>query len=355
MEENKRLDIFKTYEEFEVLIAEILKFNGFTVKDVSRNRDIGYDLDITKNGKEAIVEIKIQRNKKARIDLVKRACQQLFFVHKNRRDTIPLLIISSSVNKAFKNDIFKNYGIVIWDIRELFALVIHSGDLYYKLEEFLFKLFGEPVEEYSVVDTKVSSTLIQDFLNTRITDKEGEIIELKGKQLCSELSDIDPGRADFSKFEKKCTEILQYLFNNDLELWKDQNSTLDGLHRFDLLCRVRPSGKNFWEEILHDFKSRYIIFEYKNYSDVINQGEIYTTEKYLFTTALRSVAFIIAKNDGHVNSYKAASGALKEAGKLIVIISAKDLCKMLDMKDNGVEPAELLRAKIDDLLITMSR
>jgi len=145
------------------------------------------------------------------------------------------------------------------------------------------------------------------------------------------------------------------LFESELELWKNQNKTEDSLHIFDLLCRLRPSRKNFWEELLTDFKSRYVVFEFKNYTDPISQKEIYTTEKYLFRTALRSVAFIVAKNDGHVHSYKAAGGALKESGKLIVIISATNLCEMLSMKDGGTEPSELLRDKVDQLLIEMTR
>jgi hypothetical protein len=131
--------------------------------------------------------------------------------------------------------------------------------------------------------------------------------------------------------------------------------TDDKLHRFDLLCRLRPSRKNFWEELLNDFHSRYIVFEFKNYSEKIKQGQIYTTEKYLFKTALRSISFIIAKNDGDLNAHKATCGALKEVGKLIIILTANDLIEMLAWKDRGDDPSEILRDKVDKVLITMSR
>lgn len=348
-------DGFSLFKEFEILVSEILKNNGFDVKDVSTTRDKGFDLEIELEGKKAIVEIKLQRSKSARIDLVKRACQQLLFAHKKNKNALPILIISSYVKNEFKNEMLSTYGILIWDIRELFSLAFNFSELYYKLEELLYKTFGSSVEEYSVINKDEASKIIPDFKKITTTEKDEVIVELRGKNLCTELTEIKAGKRAFRKYEDKSIEILKYLFEKDLELWKDQNQTDDKLHRLDLLCRLRPSSKNFWEELLNDFNSRYVVFEFKNYKEKIKQGQIYTTEKYLFRTALRSIAFIIAKNDGDKNAYKAASGALKEAGKLIVILSSKDVCNMLEMKDAGNEPTELLREKIDELLIGMSR
>ena len=46
---------------------------------------------------------------------------------------------------------------------------------------------------------------------------------------------------------------------------------------------------------------------------------------------------------------------LKESGKLIVILTAADICDMLSLKDQGKEPANILRDKIDEMLIALTR
>lgn len=98
-----------------------------------------------------------------------------------------------------------------------------------------------------------------------------------------------------------------------------------------------------------------MIFEFKNYSDQINQDQIYATEKYLFTTALRSVAIIVAKNGFNKSAQQAIKGALREQGKLILCISAEELCKLLRGFDKGDDPTNLIADRLDEMLMTIGR
>ncbi|HWY97901.1 MAG TPA: hypothetical protein VNY36_02340 [Bacteroidia bacterium] len=126
------------------------------------------------------------------------------------------------------------------------------------------------------------------------------------------------------------------------------------MHIFDLVCRI-GSQHNFWVDLSKDFHTRYIIFEFKNYTNNIKQGQIYTTEKYLFTTALRSVGFIISRIGPDRNAQVAAKGALRESGKLIVNLTDSDLCEMLTLKDRSKEHTDVLIGKIDDILTKIIR
>jgi hypothetical protein len=103
------------------------------------------------------------------------------------------------------------------------------------------------------------------------------------------------------------------------------------------------------------FHSQYVIFECKNYKDPIRQGEIYTTEKYLFQKALRSVAFIVAPSPAHESALAAARGALREHGKLIISLSVDDICKMLALKDATQDYNGFLFDKIDNMLMKLER
>jgi hypothetical protein len=341
--------------KYKKLIIPILEKNGFKTQD----SDISdMHQDITYQHQKGIVEIKFYRNKLAILDLILLACQRLLDVQNDDSDKIPLLIISSNITDPLKREIKNKFGIIIWDIKELFGLAFNFSEQYYQLSVFLFKIFNESVDEFSIVNEGENEKIISDFTGfQKPTVKPGKIVELEGNRLKKELKAIPPGKRKKSStlFEEKCVEILKYLFKTELELWEEQSSTEDRLHRMDLLCRLCPSGRNFWEELLNDFHSRYIVFEFKNYSEKIKQGQIYTTEKYLFKTALRSIAFIIAKNGGDTHACQTARGALREAGKLIIILTAEELCDMLDMKDRGEDPSVPLREKVNDVLIKINR
>ena len=97
------------------------------------------------------------------------------------------------------------------------------------------------------------------------------------------------------------------------------------------------------------------MFEFKNYKDLISQNLIYISEKYLYSPALRNVAFIISRKGFDRNAKKAAKGCLIEHGKLILELKDDDLLCMLNLKDNGQEPSDYLMEKVEDLLMGISK
>ena len=81
----------------------------------------------------------------------------------------------------------------------------------------------------------------------------------------------------------------------------------------------------------------------------------YTTEKYLYSKALRSVGIIISANGYDENAYWAAKGCLRENGKLILLLDTNDLIHMNKMKINQDDPAEFLLDKLDALLLDLEK
>jgi hypothetical protein len=347
------LDEFTSlYNEFEEIVRQILVANKFTVETPVRN---SYDFLAKLDNTFAYVEVKLYTNILPRIDLLRKACDKLLS-QKDNENVKLLLIVSSYVTPSLKDEIFKEFGIIIWDIKTLFALAFDHAEIYYDLESILVQTLKTQISEYTIIDRDFKTTIIPSLVSSKTTVKQ-KSVSTKGADLCKELNKIKPGRDEATLYENKCIEILKYLFDNktDLSLWAVQNITDEGLYRNDLLCRIISYKKNFWEVLSNDFHTRYVIFEFKNYRDKIKQGQIFTTEKYLFLTALRSVSFIIARVGADENAIKAAKGALKEAGKLIVILNNEDICKMLILKDNGDEPSIVLRQMIDEILIKLNR
>jgi hypothetical protein len=176
-----------------------------------------------------------------------------------------------------------------------------------------------------------------------------------GAAIVKRLEALDPGRLDAAKFEKACEDSLKLMFGTEFAGWRPQNEVDGGFHRMDVIARLVPTENPFWSTLASDFRTRYVIFEFKNYTDAISQDQIYTTEKYLFTAALRSVAIIVARNGVSESARKASRGSLREQGKLILCISMEQLCGMLLKRDGGGDPTDLLYEEQDELLMTIAR
>ena len=141
-----------------------------------------------------------------------------------------------------------------------------------------------------------------------------------------------------------------------MTLWKDQESSNKNLYRFDLLCRIKDGNqKTFWSIIERFFNSKYVVFEFKNYTEAVTQKEIYTTEKYLYAKALRCVAIMVAQNGYDENACWAAKGCLRENGKLLILLDTNDLIEMNKIKEKQEDPAEYLLDKLDNLLLDLEK
>lgn len=164
------------------------------------------------------------------------------------------------------------------------------------------------------------------------------------------------GKMHFRKYETICQELLENAFASDLSLWRNQQKSNSDMYRFDLICRIKENnGKAFWSIVERFFNSKYVVFEFKNYTAPITQKEIYTTEKYLYAKALRSVAIIVAANGYNDNAERAAKGALRENGKLLLLLNTDDLIKINEMKIANEDPSAYLLGKLDNLLLELEK
>lgn len=176
------------------------------------------------------------------------------------------------------------------------------------------------------------------------------------ENLIDEMRLCQNGKALARTYEVLCSKLLENALSNDLALWAEQQNSNSKLYRFDLICRIKENNeKAFWSIIEKFFNSKYIIFEFKNYTDPITQKEIYTTEKYLYAKALRNVAIMISANGYDNNARWAAKGALRENGKLILLLDTEDLIKLNELKLSGKDPSSYLLDQLDSLLLELEK
>jgi hypothetical protein len=347
---------------FEKILERLFKGFGFRIESPSlliANRH-HFDLLLERNQSQTIVEIKFYRTKEGANNAVRQAAEQLIdLIWRYQAPVSGLLIISSYTTQAFKGEIYQQYGLRLWDRNDLFNLIKYGLSDSKLLEEFQTLLIEakQGIDTENVfVDTTIFAGLPSDLFDellTPVTLKKTKKAE-KIKDYCAELKAIPAGLSGWRQYENKCIEILRHLFFEDLENWDTQSTTDDELSRFDMICRI-ASQNDFWKSLIQSFQSRYVLFEFKNYQNAIGQDQIYTTERYLYLRGLRSVGFIIARVGGSKQAIKAAKGALREHGKLILILTNDDLCKMLEMKKDGKIPSDHLSEILDEFLISLSR
>lgn len=346
--------------EFTKYIGKIFETYGYSVefdKPVYRDDCLKsayeYDMYIEKNSKKFIIEVKYSASGKIGKARLSEAAQKYMLSAKPDEN---IIVVTNTLAHDFGNIHLNAFPNVVYflNLIDIFYLVQNNEPL----KEELISLL-----EFSVED---SICLINDETNRNV-----ELIDALGvSPLQFESIDIEKYKNELSnwnikkkfgtmyakEYEKLCEAILKCLFNNELTSWSPQKKSNNDLYIFDLICRIKDdTNSEFWDMLEKFFHSKYIIFEFKNYTERITQRELYTTEKYLYEKALRKVAIIVSCNGADDHAQYAERGVLRETGKLILDITNEDLLKMIDMKQTGNYPSDYLLLKMDELMKTLEK
>lgn len=318
---------------FEDFIIKVLKEAGHNIvaHDKKLARGLG-DIDIIteKNENKYCVEVKFSR-------VTEKAVERINYISSTYK-MIPLLITATELKEKRSYYHEKYSKVILIDITNLLYALKDNVELYNELVSRL---------PYSIEEIEPQQGFIE--VDSLYHDDHTEGL-IKQMELCQ------AGKDNFSNYEKLCIELLKNIFADDLALWKEQQKSNNDLYRFDLLCRIKDGNqKSFWTILEKYFNSKYIIFEFKNYTKPITQKEIYTTEKYLYKKALRSVAIIIAAKGYDDNALWASKGCLRENGKLILLLSTKELIIMNKMHMVQDQPCDYMLDKLDEFLMSLEK
>lgn len=332
--------------QLELIVNEIFKLYGCLTMTAKRNA--GYDILAKKQNVNLYVETKTVRQKVIDSKTVSSAIVSASLLTQESNSKFVLVVANRYSHKV--QEIIKKNDIIALDISNLLYIVQNNEILKSQLLAIL---------EYSVDDIEPKKpTELLDLLGTIHNDADEKMITVKtvSENLIKELQNWEPNDRESNEYEDLCIQVLKNLFAEDLGLWSDQQRSNEDLYRFDLICKIKDNIQvAFWKFIEEYFRSKYIIFEFKNYTKQITQREIYTTDKYLYAKALRCVAIIISCKGEDKNAKKAMKGTLRENGKLILSISNKDLIMMLNGKIQGNSPSEYLYSMLDTMLVELDK
>ncbi len=342
--------------QFEDLARRILEKNQFKFKN---DGFVGYegrfDFLAERDGFQWAIEVKFYRSAHLQVSLLSAAVSRFISQAKGMQDSVGMLVVSCFLSRSLRLAFEEKYSIFFIDRADLLYWAARSPGLLQELNSLLepdvdlergcgqFELFDKLDNPEERIKSKC-------FLSQAPSLAK----DTKGTDLCGVLKSIEPGYNNWRKYENHCFEILRYLFSEDLSGWVTQKRTDDTLNRFDCVCRIR-SISDFWQFLVRHFNSRFILFEFKNYSKKIKQEQILTTEKYLLERALRRVAIVMSRTGAEKNAIKMVQGAMREHGKLILVINDEVVCKMLQMKERGEDPSDFLCDISDQFLLELPR
>jgi hypothetical protein len=332
----------------EELCEQILALNDYEI--VSRSTEAGLaglgqpDFTVLEpnRSKVVLVEVKLYRSPRVDTGVLRNAAAQLYRFKITKYPDAKTLFITTALLDEKGSRLLKNIGIdEAWDIQELVKKAATSAELSERLGHLLR-------------DAGFGSVDMKSGFSSEIGEIEASTVgdaAQRGDQLVRQFETTTTGVKDAKRFEQLCVESIDYLFGMHLGRLKPQNRLEKGFQYMDLIARLEPKETGaFWLALAQDFRCRYVVFEFKNYAEEITQNQIYTTEKYLYPNALRSVAIIIARNGHDKGAGRAIQGALRESGKVFVVLSLNDLYDLLRAKDRGDEPSDMMVDHLDSLL-----
>ena len=271
--------------------------------------------------------------------------QRLMFLNQNDKDKQYYLICLGNLSETQKAD---NYNIKILDLSNLLYLCKND----FGLIEVLKSLVDYSFDKIAPYSKNIS---VNDFDVINQSDDPIEEILTLGNEIVENINNCESGKNYATKYESVCIKFIQYLFNNYLNEGQSQSKTNNGLYKIDYIAKIKDNSQGFWNNLVRFFNTKYIVFEFKNYAKHIEQNNIYVTEKYLYSTALRNVAIIISRKGFSKKETNIAAGILKEHGKLILGLSDQDLIEMIRIKQRGESPSDYLQAKMDKFLLELTK
>lgn len=335
-----------SWELFEDLVRRILESNRFQMQVYSPSRDDGFDFLAQFGNESWAIEVKYYRTARVRPSLVETAAARVISTGFGRQADKGMLVVSSFLSGEIRTALEKNYNIVFVDRLDLRNWAASTPSLIDELDA-LLEL------DTDFIDKDSKAFKLRDT-GRKLSLEPYSNIDTQGTNLCRQLGSLKKGKKYWAQYEALCVEIIKYLFPNDLQGWHKQKSTDGGANRYDFVCRVRPTTE-FWKFLIDHLNSRYVIFEFKNYSDRIKQGQVLTTEKYLLERGLRKVAIILTRVGVDKNAVGMMQGAMRENGKLMLALNDEMLCHMLHMKEQGEDPTDFLFDMTDEFLLSLPR
>lgn len=341
----------RLYLEFEELCAELFRDLGYDVLRSYVEPALGlgprveWDIFASRHSERVYAEVKLVRRYQAPLERLRNFASKISqgTHYRSLRPTsagrtIPLLIIDAIAEESHVKWIRAEFGVTVWDRKQVTAQArTASEELAQRFETFFAgSPRRDPISQSESGPGAAEATVLADEAAAAVVESGPAG---RARELTERLANTKPGKVQAKHYEALCKDVIDYLFGDDLVDPRTQRHTRDGVDIFDITYRV-GSSHPFWGTLTRDFLSRIILFECKNYSKSIGAQQIFSTERYLSASALRTTCFILSRRAPSKHAESAAFGAIRESGKWFVFLDDNDLKTMMELRESQLRIAE---------------
>ncbi|MFF8641707.1 hypothetical protein [Streptomyces sp. NPDC015345] len=161
------------------------------------------------------------------------------------------------------------------------------------------------------------------------------------------LSNLAPGRDNWTLYQRLCQEIFEYLFCPPLRTPIRESRNENGVNRRDFIL-PNYSSDGYWDFLRKEYRADYIVVDPKNYAGKIGKERVLQVANYLQRHGTGLFGIIVCRNGADRSALHTIREQWILHDKMIIILQDADLLQMLTDKSFGNDPVELIRQKIED-------
>jgi hypothetical protein len=320
------------WQEFEMLCARLLQASGNTLQGITaKGQDISADFVFSDpGGKTWVAEVKHSQKSRTGTTLLRQASLQLSAARQFTGAEHGLLIVSMLLPQALKHELAQRENISVWDGSYLNELLELHPDI---RRDFQILLDAQAA--------------------TRRGVGQDVPLEPRAQELITRLESLPPGRDHWRDFEELCVEILTYALFPQLGVPVVQSRSEDGLDIRDAVFPI-SAPDSFWDEIKQTCSSRFVVAEFKNYTESISQREVESIQQYLYIKARRMFGVLCTRKQPAESAMLARRRAWVESDKLIVICSDDELKDLIRARSYGERPTDVFDAQLQEFFLRLA-
>ena len=325
---------FKTldYRDFELLVGALLSRSGLSIISQAQPGQKAPDFElVSPTGERTIVEVKNYRQTIPSA-IVNQFAGDVARARVQTPDIKGLLVVSGDLSSQARQTIAEQDGLDVWtgdDVRQL-------------LQRF-------PDVAKAAATSVASSQSLQMMIAAASTTPPRPL----SAQFEDRLNTIKAGKDDWREFEDWGTAILTNIFKPDLGSPEQQIRSDDGLDIMDAIFPIRTATPP-WALVRAEYGTRFAVAEYKNYTKPIGPKEVESIQQYLWIPAKRQFGLLVSRELPAPQAIVQRRRAWLEQQKMIVFLTAIDLIGMLEMRENGEEPFDVIDAQLEEFFRTLS-
>jgi hypothetical protein len=162
------------------------------------------------------------------------------------------------------------------------------------------------------------------------------------------LLDCPAGHVGWREFEDAALQALEHLFVPPLTKPIIQPRTYSGTDRRDAVFPNRNlDGGGHWTHLLRELAARMVLVEFKNYdTEGIGKEEVNQTRNYL-TGPMGKLAILVTNKPPGDAAHVKRNTIFSQDGTVILFVTTQQLIEMLDIKERGEDPADLIMDAVE--------